>query len=90
MSNSEEKKLRFAQQKNKYSNSRVVRKKISEPNKKPYGLNGRSLIIIIASIVTCSRHDIAASKIAHLGLNQQSLTHSNVYLKQISRKENEM
>ena len=39
----------FARQKNKYSNSCVVRKKISERNKKPYPpplpfkLNGRSL-----------------------------------------------
>ena len=46
MLNSGEKKLRFARQKNN-SNPCVVRKKISERNKKPYlppcKLNGRSL-----------------------------------------------
>ena len=35
MLNSGKKKLRFARQKNKYSNSCVVRKKNSERNKKP-------------------------------------------------------
>ena len=41
--------------KNKYSNSRVVRKKISEPNKKPYPpfkLNGRSLISLLRRKIT--------------------------------------
>ena len=32
--------------KNKYSNSCIVRKKNSERNKKPFKLNGRSLISI--------------------------------------------
>ena len=36
MLNYGEKKLRFARQKKNYSNSRVVRKKNSERNKKPY------------------------------------------------------